>query len=81
MMQDHVTRMPSSAALRLCLIAGLFSAAGCWGSSSGGSSPNGDKLNDPALKAYMAKTAEAFKAKTQPAKKAPPITRFKTPQR
>ena len=64
-MKDDVTRMPISKVLRLCLIAALLAAAGCSGSLTGASSPGGDKTKDPALKAYMAKTAEAFKTKMQ----------------
>ena len=57
MMRVDVTRMPTSAALRLGLIAGFLVVAGC-------SDPaKGDKSDDPALKASMQKSMEIYKSK------------------
>jgi hypothetical protein len=68
MKRCDATKVVVSAALKLAVTSGLLVTAGC-SDSSRGSNSTGDKTNDPALKAYMTKTSEAFKAKSQHGKK------------
>jgi hypothetical protein len=65
MMRVDVTRMPVAAALRLGLLAGFLSAAGC------SNSPAGNKGDAPGVKASIQKSMDMYKAKT-PVKKGSP---------
>jgi hypothetical protein len=64
MMRFDLTKMPVSATLSLCLLAGLLTAAGC------SETTTSDKRDDPALKAIMQKGTDLYKAKTQEAQQA-----------
>jgi hypothetical protein len=69
MMRVELIGLYSSKALRLGLVAGLLSAAGCSGPTSE------DKKDDPALKASMQKSMEIYKAKSQAKKQSRPASR------
>jgi hypothetical protein len=73
MMRVDVTRMPTSAALRLGLLAGFLAAAGC------SSSPAGSKGDEPGVKGSLQKSMDMYKAKSHQVKKGSPVAASKRP--